>query len=111
MSKSPPAGDLKKAAETYTVKEIEILAPKLVICLGLNEFRAIGKSLGVRPTGNLDTAIGSPFRIGDAQVWAQSSPGALGRANRNRGGVDRVAEDWRRVADAIRWDVSKARTT
>ena len=106
MSKSPPAGDLKKAAETYTVREIEIVAPQLVICLGLNVYRAIRKSLGVRPTGNLDTAIRSPFQIGEAQVWAQSSPGALGRANRNRGGVDRVAEDWRRMADAIRWVVS-----
>ncbi len=101
MSKSVPVEDLEKAAETYTVPEIEIVEPRLVVCLGLAVYRAIRKSFGLAPAGNLEMAIASPFRIGDAQFWAQSSPGALGRANRNRGGVDRVAEDWRRMADAV----------
>jgi restriction system protein len=109
MSKSVPVEDLEKAAETYTVPEIEIVEPRLVVCLGLAVYRAIRKSFGLAPAGNLEMAIASPFRIGDAQFWAQSSPGALGRANRNRGGVDRVAEDWRRMADAVQWDVSRGR--
>ncbi len=104
-----PVEDLEKAAETYTVPEIEIVEPRLVVCLGLAVYRAIRKSFGLAPAGNLEMAIASPFRIGDAQFWAQSSPGALGRANRNRGGVDRVAEDWRRMADAVQWDVSRGR--
>ena len=101
--------DLKKAAETYTVPEIEIIEPRLVVCLGLDVYRAIRKSSGLVPADNLDMAIASPFWIGDAEVRAQSHPGRLGRANRNRGGVDRVAEDWRRMADAVQWDVSRGR--
>ena len=101
--------DLKKAAEIYTVPEIEIVAPRLVVCLGANVYRAIRKSRGLPPAGNLDMAIKSPFCFGDAQVWAQSHPGRLGRNNRNRGGANRVAEDWRRMAEAVARDVSRGR--
>ena len=101
--------DLKKAAEIYTMPEMRIIKPRLVVCLGLAVYRAISKVSGFVPADNLDSAIGSPFRIGDAQVWVQSHPGRLGRANRNRGGVDRVADDWRRMAQAVHWDVARGR--
>ena len=106
MSARVPPVDLKKAAETYTVPEIEIIEPRLVVCLGFCVYQAICKSSGLAPADNLDMAIASPFWIGDAEVRAQSHPGGRGRANR---GVDRIAEDWRRMADAVQWDVSRGR--
>lgn len=109
MSAGVPFADLKKAAEIYTVPEIEIVAPRLVVCLGADVYRAILKTLELPPAGNLDMAIKSPFCFGDAHVWAQSHPGRLGQNNRNRGGVNRVAEDWRRMAEAVAWDVSQGR--
>ena len=109
MSANVRFADLKKAAEIYTVPEMEIVEPKLVVCLGLAVYRAIRKSLGFVSPDNLHMAIAAPFWNRDAQVWAQSHPGRLGRANRNRGGIDRVAEDWRQMAVAVQWDVSRGR--
>ena len=101
-----PDEDLEKAAETYTVPEIELVGPKLVVCFGLAVYQAIRKSFGLAPVGNLEEAIASPFPIRDAKVWAQSHPGWRGSRNR---GVDRVSEDWRRMAAAVQWDVSRGR--
>ena len=44
-------------------------------------------------------AIASPFQYGQPQIWTQSHPGGMGRANRNRGGVNRVSKDWAAMAD------------
>ncbi len=109
MNASVRFADLKKAAEIYTVPEIEIVAPRLVVCLGAVVYRAIRKTCGLPPAGDLDMAIKSPFCFGSGQVWAQSHPGRLGQNNRNRGGVNRVAGDWRRMAEAVAWDVSRGR--
>ncbi len=108
MNADVPCEDLKKAAKTYTVPEIEIVEPRLIVCLGWAVYKAIRKSSGFPPAGNLEMAVASPFPIGDAEVWAQSHPGPLGRANRNRGRVDRVAEDWRRMVDAVQRAVSRS---
>ena len=101
MSARVPGEELAEAAETYTVPEIALVEPKLVVCLGLPVYRAIRKSLGLPRVCNLEIAIASPFRIGSSGVWAQSHPGGLGHANRNRGGVDRVSQDWRRMSGAV----------
>ena len=101
MSASVSAGVLAEAAATYTVPEIKLVEPKLVVCFGKAVCNAIRKSLGLRIAGDLGTAIASPFQINDAEVWVQSHPGSLGRNNRNQGGVDRVSQDWQRMSDAI----------
>lgn len=108
MSARVKAGALARAAIQYTVPEIKIVEPRVVVCLGLAVYRAIRKSRGLPATANFEMAIASPFRIGSSEVWAQSHPGGQGRAYRNRGGVDRVAEDWRRMSEAIRRDVLRS---
>ena len=105
MSTRVPARALTEAASSYTVPEIELVEPEFVVCLGWDVYRAIRRSRGLPPAGKLEEAIEeSPVRIGDSEVWAQSHP-----ANRNRG-VDRVAEDWRRMSAAIRRNVSSEPT-
>ena len=51
MNASVRFADLKKAAEIYTVPEIEIVAPRLVVCLGAVVYRAIRKTCGLPPAG------------------------------------------------------------
>ena len=107
MSAGVPPRVLAAAATTYTVPEIELIEPKLVVCFGTAVCNAIRGSLGLRRVGNLENAIESPFQIKDTEVWTQSHPGSLGRNNRNRGGVDRVSQDWQRMSDATRGNIAR----
>lgn len=44
MGSNIAMADLLRAAEEFAVPQIEIIQPKIVICLGLNSFNAIRKS-------------------------------------------------------------------
>ena len=92
--------DLVAAAKQFAIPQVEIVQPILAICLGLATFNAMRRAAGLAVVRNLDTGIGSPFRLGSTEAWCQSHPGALGRINRNRGGVDRVFSDWQAMARA-----------
>jgi restriction system protein len=95
MNGSVPAKDMARAAAEYALPQVEIVAPRLVICLGVATFRAMQKACGVRPVAkNTAEAIATPFDRGGTRIWCQSHPGQLGKNNRNRGGVDRVSADW-----------------
>ena len=101
MSADVPCSVLKQAASSYTVPEIRIIEPTLVVCLGLKVYQAVQESLGMVPARNLETAIASSFassfRIENSQVWAQAHP------SRYPGGKVRVAKNWRRMAGAIQF--------
>lgn len=92
-----PPRDLVRAALEFALPQIQIVEPKIVICLGLATFNALRRTCAETQCHPLDQAIGSPFALGLARVWCQAHTGVLGRNNRNRGGVDRVSADWRRM--------------
>ena len=46
----------------------------------------------------LDDAIRNPFDLGLIRVWCQAHTGQMGTNNRNRGGVNRVDDDWAEMA-------------
>lgn len=101
MSASIRQLDLIRAARQFGLPQIQVVQPKLVICLGLVTFNALRKACDLKPGPTLVTALEQPFSIGNARVWCQAHTGALGQNNRNRGGVDRVSGDWQRMrADA-----------
>lgn len=93
-----PARDLLKAAQEFTLPMIEIIKPRIVVCLGLDTFNALRKASGLKKVDNIAMAIESSFSYLDSQVVCQAHTGQLGRNNRNRGGVDRVTGDWARLA-------------
>lgn len=93
---------LREAAINFAIPQVQVVSPKVVVCLGLKVFNAICKELGRPIAKNLSTAISAHFHFGNTIIWAQSHPGGLGRANRNRGGVDRVSADWAEMASAIK---------
>ena len=84
MTADVPPKELAEAARTYTVPEIEVVEPKLVVCCGSAVYRAIRKALGLTWAGNLEEAIESPFRFRDTEFWGQSHPGRKGRNYRNQ---------------------------
>lgn len=96
--------DLVAAAREFAAPQVSIVQPQIVVCLGLETFRAMQRSEGHPPSPDLESAIARPFAFETAAIWCQSHPGALGRANRNRGGIDRVSQDWAVMSQAFRVD-------
>lgn len=94
--------DLVRAAVEFGLPQVEIVGPRTVVCLGLATFNALAVAAGRRGARRLDEAIGAPFLVGGAQVWCQAHTGQQGTNMRNRGGVDRVAGDWARMAEEHR---------
>jgi restriction system protein len=91
-----PMKDLVWAAETFTLPEIRIVSPRLVICLGRRAFIALLRASGAKGSPRLDQAIKSPFASGDAMIYCVAHTGALGTNNRGR---EQVARDWSAMAD------------
>ena len=97
MNARIPASDMRRAAREFAIPQVEIVSPKIVICLGLPTFRAMQAECGERRSRSIPDALANPFSLGSSEVWCQAHTGGLGRATRNRGGVDRVTADWRRM--------------
>ncbi len=97
MSSNIPMRDLVRAAQQFGLPQIEIVAPRIVVCLGLPTYKALRSACNKPAVTNLDSAIDSPFLYAGAWVWCQAHTGALGQNNRNKHGVDRVTSDWNRM--------------
>ena len=97
VSSRIPEQDLMSAAKEFALPQIEIVNPRLVICLGLATFDALRRVHGLARAGNMDASINSPFTVGNSRVWCQAHTGAFGRMNRNKKGVDRISQDWLRM--------------
>ena len=102
MSARIPQKDLLRAAVEFAIPQINIVSPRIVVCLGLQTFNALRVASGLLRVRNIGSGIEAPFFIEDTQVWCQAHTGTLGRNNRNRGGVDRVSQDWERMAGSLR---------
>ena len=94
MNASIPSKDLLKAALQFTLPMINIIQPKVVICLGLDTFNTLRKTYGHKKLDNLNQAIGNRFEFENSRIVCQPHTGQLGRNNRNLGGVDSVNRDW-----------------
>jgi restriction system protein len=90
--------DLDAAAEQFALPQIQIVGPRIAVCLGKSSFNAIARAAGQSPAKALNDAIASPFHVGKTQIWCQAHTGRQGRNFRNRGGVDRVSKDWSQMA-------------
>jgi hypothetical protein len=100
MSASIPMRDLVRAARAFALPQIEIVKPRLAVCLGKATFDAVALAAGRRHTRSLAEAIALPFEIGGTRVWCQAHTGPLGTMARNRKGADQVGRDWARMAAA-----------
>lgn len=93
-----PAKDMLRAAIEFGLSQLEIIRPKIAVSLGIATFNALRRACGLRSVGNIDEGIRSPFKYGESMLWCQAHTGQLGLINRNRGGVDRVSQDWVEMA-------------
>ena len=98
IDRAIPFPDLQRAACAFGVPQMQAVAPRLVICLGLSTFNAIRRARGLPAVRPLDKAVRSPFRLGRSQIWCQAHTGSRGQQNRGRKSAD---DDWRRMARAV----------
>ncbi len=90
-----PLADLTESARKFTLEEIRIVSPHLVICLGLRTFCALARAAGEDEPRNMKEAISSPFNYADSTIHCVAHTGAFGMNNR---GPDQVKADWRKLA-------------
>jgi restriction system protein len=91
-----------RAAAEFALPQIEIVGPRLAVCLGKAAFDAVAVAAGRRGAKLLADAIACPFELGKTQVWCQAHTGQQGTNVRNRDGVDRVTSDWARMSAAYK---------
>ena len=101
MNASIAKRDLLRAAREFALPQIEIVGPRLAVCLGKSAFNAVAVAAGRHGAKSLADAIAYPFEIGSTQIWCQAHTGRQGTNYRNRHGVDRVTEDWARMVAGI----------
>jgi hypothetical protein len=100
MSASINKKDLVRAAREFALPQMEIVGPRLAVCLGKTAFNAVKIAAGGSGAKSLADAIASPFDFGKTQVWCQAHTGQQGTNYRNKNGVDRVTGDWTVMARA-----------
>lgn len=88
---------MRQAAQDFTLPMVEIIKPKIAVCFGLGTYNALISVLGYKVFPRMAEAIDSPVFYNGTQIYCQSHPGQLGRNNRNRGGIDRVSQDWNKM--------------
>lgn len=102
MNAKVPMPDLVRAAREFGLPQVEVVRPKLAVCLGFRTYNAIRVALGERRCQNMAAAIASPSTYGPSLIYCQSHPGRYGTMNRNRTGRDLVSEDWAAMAEVYR---------
>jgi len=83
--------DLVRAAREFAIPQIDIIQPRLAVCLGQATYDALAVACGHRRSSSIAQAIAScPFQIGRTAVWCQRHPAGRHSPNRER-------EEWRRM--------------
>jgi len=93
-SASIPLQDLIWSARQFTLPEIEIVSPRLVICLGLRTFLALMRAVGLSESPKMDQAVNLQLKFANSMIRCVAHTGALGMNNRGRSQVER---DWQQL--------------
>jgi uracil-DNA glycosylase len=94
-----PFRDLVRCARTYALPQIEIVSPRMAICLGKRTFDAIRRASGLnRLDWSEARSPGLPnTRLGSVEIYGMPHPSPLGIIN--AGGEDAVDRGWRLLAE------------
>ena len=88
-----PRRDLVSCAKTYALPQIEIVSPRMAICLGQKAFNAVRRAAGLRPTEWSKARLPGPhIRISSAEIYGLPHP--TWRGINQAGGKDAVGHRW-----------------
>lgn len=93
-----PLKHLVACAQLFTLPEVWIVSPQLVICLGLRTFVSLMRAVSLKESPKMDQAVNAPFKFSDAMIHCVAHTGAFGMNNRGR---DQVEEDWQQLAASM----------
>ncbi|SDS61733.1 hypothetical protein [Bradyrhizobium canariense] len=99
ISAKIPIEDLAYCAEKYALPQIEIVQPRMVLCLGKGTFNAIQLALG-HPLSKLSEASlpnAHTQHQNGAEIYGVPHTGSWG--TRNAGGIDNMHTIWARLAN------------
>lgn len=101
MGAAIPFAQLVGAVRQFALPQVQIVRPRLVICLGLTTFNAARVACHRKSIRPICSAIAKPFTYKGSRFWCQAHTGWQGQTNRNRGNPDRPRNDWRRMRRAL----------
>lgn len=96
LSARIPTKDLLYSAKKYTVAEIDIVNPKIVICLGKATYTALCRAIGSK-ANDFKSSATNPVAYGGTLIYGVPHTGALGTIN--AGGLHNVHEIWRNLSN------------
>jgi hypothetical protein len=99
ISAKIPIEDLVYCAKKYTLPQIEIIQPCMVLCLGQGTYNAIQLALGHSPSKLSEASLptGHMQHQNGAEIYGVPHTGSWG--TRNAGGRDNVDAIWDRLAN------------
>lgn len=94
LSSRIPTKDLLYSARKYTLAEIDIVQPKVVLCLGKATYTALCRAIGLK-ANDFKTSSENPVVYRDMLIYGIPHTGVLG--TNNAGGIAKVHEIWKRL--------------
>lgn len=99
LSSHIPTKDLLYSARKYTLAEIDIVKPKMVLCLGKATYTTLCRAIGVK-ANHFKTSVDKPLVYRDVLIYGIPHTGVLG--TNNAGGMPKVHEIWKKLANHYR---------
>lgn len=92
--------DMQLCAKEYAIPQMDIVSPKIAICLGKSTFEALQQSPGEEPRQFADAFLPERrINYRSTEIYGVPHPGSWGV--RNAGGMERVHERWRILAKRL----------
>lgn len=96
-----PRRDLQRSVATYTLREVEIIQPKMVLCLGASTFNTLRTALDHSPLPLSQVRYSAPDVIFEG-VEIYGVPHCGARGLNSTGGFGASLEIWRQLADRLK---------
>lgn len=98
MSSHVPLKDLRACAAAYTLPQVDIVKPRMVLCLGAKTFNSVRSALGLAGLKWRNACQPSAHtRLGSTEFYGVPHTGSWG--TKNAGGHDAVAVIWASLAN------------
>lgn len=110
MSSNVPTRDLRSCAAAYTLPQLDIVKPRMALCLGAKTFNSVRSALGLPPLRLQEACIPSAHtRMDRTELYGVPHTGSWG--TRNAGGLLAVEAIWADLARRFRMLAGSAHGT
>lgn len=99
MSRGIPSSIFLESVKKYLLPQIEIVSPKMVICLGSKTFNSVRKALGAQPITIAEGHL-KPISFKHSNIFGVYHTGGLGTAG--AGGKPQALKQWHHLAQVLK---------